>query len=259
MLQAFLDSDGKYIYGDWVTMEDERKIDGLGTIHYTPEYDPQLWLEGAQHAVTCLIPTADLRAIGGFDEKLPAWEDWVLLIELAVAGVCGQRIPQPLLIYRLSTGQRRKVGDDKEAELLSAIRDRYYAYGTGEKAMGGCCGGNAPALEAASYAMQMLIEMPFEETAPPIDPNQPIRLEFIGDEWGEQTWFSQDRQRQYKAGRDPMWRYIDADPRDVSYLLSFTKFARVALPVSVQDDSGDTIEVALAPPAVARTVRGRRA
>lgn len=231
MVQAYIDSDGKYIYGDWVTMEDESRLDGAGTLHYTPEYDPLLWLDGAQHAVTCLLSTEDVRRVGGFDEALPAWEDWDLLIKLAIAGICGQRVPQPLLVYRLESGQRRKVGDAKEAELLAAIRDRYMQYGTGATPMGSCCGGNAPALNQAAYAMQMLIDMPFEEQAPAPQENAPIRLEYIGDEWGEQVWFSQDRQRQYKAGRDPLVRYVDADPRDWQYLLSFNKFARVALPV----------------------------
>jgi glycosyltransferase involved in cell wall biosynthesis len=225
MVQAYIDSDGKYIYGDWVHLEDESRLDGSAVLHYTPEYDPELWIQGAQHAVTCLLPTDDLRRLGGFDEQMPAWEDWDLLIKLAVAGVCGQHLAQPLLVYRLQSGQRRKVGDAKETELLAAIRDRY----TGVEIMS-CCGGNAPALDAAIYAMQMLTDQPFQEMAPAAVENAPVRLEYIGDEWGEQTWFSQDRQRQYRAGRDPACRYVDADPKDVAYLLSFNKFARVNLP-----------------------------
>lgn len=96
--------------------------------------------------------------------------------------------------------------------------------------MAGCCGGNAPAIDYAARAMQMLTAMPFEELAPAPVENAPVRLEYIGEEWGEQVWFSQDRQRQYKAGRDPLVRYIDADPLDWQYLLSFGKFARVAVP-----------------------------
>jgi glycosyltransferase involved in cell wall biosynthesis len=256
MAQAYLDSDGRYIYGDWVHLEDETRLDGPAVLHYTPEYDPQLWLEGAQHAVTCLLPTDDVRAVGGFDENLPAWEDWDLLIKLAIAGVCGQRLAQPLLVYRLESGQRRKVGDAKEAELLAAIRDRYYTYGTGAKQMGSCCGGNAPAIDHAAQVMQMLIAMPLEEMAPAPQENQPIRLEYIGEEWGEQVWFSQDRQRQYKAGRDPSARYVDADPRDWQYLISFGKFARVALPDPTPELVGATGE--LEPRADIRRQRGRR-
>jgi hypothetical protein len=81
MVQAYIDSDGKYIYGDWVHLEDESRLDGSAVLHYTPEYDAELWLQGAQHAVTCLLPTDDLRRLGGFDEQLPAWEDWDLLIQ----------------------------------------------------------------------------------------------------------------------------------------------------------------------------------
>jgi len=252
MTQAYLDSDGAYIYGDWVTLEDETRLDGAGDLHYTPEYDPQLWLQGAQHAVTCLLPTDKLREVGGFDETLPAWEDWDLMIKLAVNGVCGQHLAQPLLVYRLESGQRRKVGDAKEAELLQTIRDRY----EGVTIMG-CCGGNAPALDQAAQMMLMMTGMPFEEAAPPAHETSPVRMEFIGDEWGEQTWFSQDRQRQYKAGRDPLVRYIDADPLDVAYLLSFNKFARVALPATVHDEDGEMAEVAPEPRMDTRRQRGR--
>lgn len=256
MVQAYIDSDGRYIYGDWAHLEDETRMDGAATLHYVPEYDPLLWLEGAQHAVTCLIPTEDVRALGGFDEQLPAWEDWDLLIKLAVAGVCGQRIAAPLLVYRLETGQRRKVGDAKEADLLSAIRDRYHAYGTGERPMGSCCGGRAPALETAAQAMHMMLGIFEEEMAPAPQENAPVRLEFVGPEWGEQVWFSQDRQRQYKAGRDPAVRYVDVDPRDWQWLVSFGKFERVVLPTQVLDDEDDMAEVAVEPRVNMR--RGRK-
>lgn len=124
--------------------------------------------------------------------------------------------------------------------------------------MAGCCGGNTQALEVAASAMQFLNEaMGMPEVAPPPDPNAPVRLEFIGDEWGEQVWFSQDRQRQYKAGRDPHWRYVDADPRDVAYLLSMDRrFARVQLPIEAPNDDGELIEVAVEPK-VAPRQRGR--
>jgi glycosyltransferase involved in cell wall biosynthesis len=61
MAQAYIDSDGAYIYGDWVHLEDETRLDGAAVLHYTPEYDPELWIQGAQHAVTCLLPTDKLR------------------------------------------------------------------------------------------------------------------------------------------------------------------------------------------------------
>lgn len=266
MLQAYLDSDGRYIYGDWVHLEDETRMDGPGIYHETPDYDPILWLDGMYVAVTCLIPTADLRAVGGFDEKLPAWEDWDLMIKLTIAGVCGQRLAQPTLVYRRATGKRRQFArDDATGELteagqaiLDTIKDRYYAYGTGATPMASCCGGNTQALEVAASAMRFLDDMMgvAEPAAPPTDPNAPVRLEYIGDEWGEQVWFSQDRQRQYKAGRDPHWRYVDADPRDVAYLLSLDrKFGRVKLP----DPEPELVAAGDVEDEPPRRQRGRRA
>lgn len=253
MLQAYIDSDSGYVYSDWAHLEDETRLDGPAVFHTVPEYDSHLWLEGAQHAVTCLLPTEDARAIGGFDELLPAWEDWDFLIKLAIAGVCGYHVPAPLLVYRLHTGERRKVGDAKEQELIAAIRDRYYAYGTGVIPMGTCCGGKANIVNQATQALDDMLGIMGFESEPPTDPNAPARLEFVGDEWGEQVWFSQDRQRQYKAGRDPSWRYIDADPKDVAHLLSFGKFVRVALPPQNEPELVAAVETRTAPRA-----RGRR-
>ena len=260
---AYVDADAGYVYSDWAHLEDELRFDGPAVFHAVPEYDPYVWLSGAQHAVTCLVPTEHARAVGGFDEQLPAWEDWDFLIKLAVAGICGARVPQPLLVYRLATGERRKVGDAKEAELLAAIRDRYHAYGTGEKPMGTCCGGKANIVNQATWSLDLTLGIAgFDEPpAAPLDPSAPVRLEYIGDEWGEQVWFSLDRQRQYKAGRDPNWRYIDVDPRDVPHLLSFDrKFARVAMAPPESDDvSAPPMVLADEPRGAAPRARGRRA
>ena len=120
-----------------------------------------------------------------------------------------------------------------------------------------CCGGNAIALTQASAALDMMLGvMGMDEAGPPADPNQPVRLEFVGDEWGEQVWFSPDRQRQYRAGRDPSARYIDAAPGDVAWLLSIGKFVRVQLPAHAVRDEEPAL-VADAPPATPRQ-RGRR-
>lgn len=122
--------------------------------------------------------------------------------------------------------------------------------------MAQCCGGRAPALDQAAHAMNLMMGIFEEEMAPAPQADAPVRLEFIGEQWGEQVWFSQDRQRQYKAGRDPNFRYIDVDPRDWQWLESFGTFARVALPVSVPDDDDDMAEVAVEPRVNAR--RGRK-
>lgn len=97
--------DGHYVYTDWATLQDANRIDGEVETHTVEEYDQQKMLTGLRHAVTTLLPTSAIRAVGGFDEGLPCFEDWDLYCKLAVAGYCGARLAQPLLIYRISGGR----------------------------------------------------------------------------------------------------------------------------------------------------------
>src|SRR4029453_13599033 len=92
--------DGKYVYTDWATLTEANRIDGEVETHTVEEYDAQKMLAGLRHAVTALVPTDWLRAVGGFDEGLPCFEDWDLYCKLAISGYGGQRLSRPLLIYR---------------------------------------------------------------------------------------------------------------------------------------------------------------
>lgn len=69
--------------------------------------------DGEQPYVPCLVTTLIPRAwhneIGGFDEKMPSWEDVDYYWRLARSGKCLARIAEPLVVYRLSTGNRRMM------------------------------------------------------------------------------------------------------------------------------------------------------
>jgi len=67
-----------------------------------PQDNPWLWCN-----ITTLIRTDWHHEIGGFDEKMPSWEDWLYWIKIARMGHCFTRIPEPLLVYRFYTGGRR--------------------------------------------------------------------------------------------------------------------------------------------------------
>lgn len=88
-------------------------------IHETDDYNPELVIgrrrqvngmtrEGMIHPVTALTPKKFWEQVGGFDETLPAWEDWDFMLALANIGVCERRIAYPLWFYRKHTGQRRE-------------------------------------------------------------------------------------------------------------------------------------------------------
>jgi hypothetical protein len=216
------------------------------TIHQSRSFDPQAWLDAMQCPVSVLIDTAIAREVP-FDTTLPAWEDWDWMIRLTIAGRCGARVEEPLLIYRATTGQRRRFARSDEtgefteagAALLESIRQRYYAYGIGEKPMCGCRGGNKQTVAQATQFMNDLhpvtLSAPEEEFVMPAS-NGMVRMEFIGDQWGGVTYPSRDRQRSYVAGRNRHERFLNVDPRDVEWLESFGNFQRVIFPPDVTQE-----------------------
>lgn len=54
LLRGFVESGGKYTYSDWLTLDDETRIDGAMGVHEVEAYDPRKMLRGLMHAVTAL-------------------------------------------------------------------------------------------------------------------------------------------------------------------------------------------------------------
>jgi hypothetical protein len=71
--------------------------------------------------VTSLVPKLWHDEIGGFDEKMPSWEDWDYWVRLAKAGKCFYRIPEPLVAYRFYTGERREDGINIAKSLIQYL------------------------------------------------------------------------------------------------------------------------------------------
>jgi len=94
--------------------------------------------------VSCLTPKIWHDEIGGFDEKMPSWEDWDYWIRMARAGKCFVRIPESLVVYRFYTGTRRDRGVEIGRDLIQYLQDKYEG---GDEAMPCNCGGrrNNPA------------------------------------------------------------------------------------------------------------------
>lgn len=127
---------GKYIYTDWIS---ETKS-GETEIHATPEFDPvMVFRQTSIHSINILIPTADLIKVGGFDVNMDTWEDVDLFMKLAAAGICGQRLAEPLVTYRYQSGQLRERGARIESDLKAFLANRYKPYMTGE-IVPMCCG-----------------------------------------------------------------------------------------------------------------------
>lgn len=121
---------GDYIYTDWFSIRE----DGSFLQHQTPEFSAgKIYMEGAFHAVTCLIEKKAVEAIGGFDENLPSWEDTEFYMRLIANGTCGQRVGAPLVAYRITTGGRRDQGASMQQVLKSELARRFPKYVNGEE------------------------------------------------------------------------------------------------------------------------------
>lgn len=116
---------GRYVYTDWITDDRRGKVEVRPTLNYSHQ---ALSERPSLHLVTTLIPRKWFQAVGGFDEKLNAFEDVDLFMKLYTHGYCGVRIPQPLVLYNLDAGYRRKVGDKQKDKFKSLLLKRYGKY-----------------------------------------------------------------------------------------------------------------------------------
>ena len=128
---------------------------------------PYIWCN-----ITTLHPRKWWKELGGFDEKMPSWEDWDYWLRMAWAGHCFTRVTEPLMTYRYYTGERRQWACPDTKEGLHNAQ-QLFAYITekreGSDIMCGSCGKRAaqnlrtmPAPSAvsatASYAVNGAID-----------------------------------------------------------------------------------------------------
>lgn len=209
-----------YVYGDTYTLE----RDGTFKLRSAPDYIQHSYIDGTGrrvggmdthniHVVTALTPARHWRAVDGWDEGVDAWEDWSGHIRLAIAGVCGHRIPQPVLTYRVYEGDRMVNFYGGAPELMEKVLVRY-RNDKGDIPMASCCGGE-PDLAAIAQAAALGAPLPH---AAEMSGNK-VRVEYLGSETGAQTWEYPDRQSAIRLGNNAMDRYKDVTPDQAQWLM----------------------------------------
>jgi len=206
---------GGFVYSDWYRQE-------TGNRYSAPEWDGcQSVLRQLPWPVTCLYPRSAWDATGGFDETLPAWEDWDFALRVVRAGYCGTRVATPLFHYRMDTGTRREVGFANRDELKLEILKRWSKYIEGGVAMPcGCSGGGGlPSLPALDlYALA-------NPQALPSNPNDDtVMLEFTGDVAAPISYTGQSTGTRYRFGSDPDHRVRYVYRADAERLLNREEF-----------------------------------
>lgn len=127
----------KYIFTDW--------YDNRGQVVETPCLngpdgyplsvpDRKPYCGGTWHVLTTLLPTAWVKAIGGFDENLPGFEDTDFYLRLCSTQRCGHRLARPLFHYAPNGGRALAFLQRPDHEQIKiSVMQRY----GGQM---GCCG-----------------------------------------------------------------------------------------------------------------------
>lgn len=228
MLKAYVKTKAAYVYTDWLRTDETGEL----IVEKCPNYNQKEWVVKGQHAITVLIETALAKRFR-FDEELIGWEDWDFFIKLAINGACGHRLAEPLLVYRMHSGQRREYSLRNKDHLLHTLYTRYEAYRKEEKSMAGCggCGKSMGPVQQAKKELNDQISArqiytPAQQKAESIahyedigvtviEPER-IRMEYIGHRDAPVLYTSNNRK--YRGSRDPMYKYINAHKDDVETL-----------------------------------------
>jgi hypothetical protein len=215
-LRGYVGSHSCYVYADNYVLNG----DGSHHLSSSQEYSQQRMGMYNQHVVTALAPADLVRAVGGFDTKVDAWEDWTLWLRFAIAGYCGERIPAPALVYRIGEGDRmtRFLADQAGNVERMALVTRRYTNNKGVIEMapcGGCGGGHSAELRVlAQQAVAALPESPL--------PSGAVRLQYVGAQQGSFVRRSPYTGQTYKLAHG---RLVDVPAEfvavDVPWLESF--------------------------------------
>lgn len=203
-------------------------------VHETDDYNPELVIgrrrqvkgvmkEGMIHPVTALIMKRYWTQVGGFDETLPAWEDWDFQLALANIGVCERRISYPLWYYRKHTGSRREENlasfENSKDAIMRKWGSDYWTDG-GRKFMAcGRCGANksiAPNGSRFGGAMTMQAVQQNSEA---------VLIQYSGPKSGSTPYTGPSKTRYWFATGDQ--RYVLA--QDAQYFLNLNGFTVVEL------------------------------
>jgi len=205
MLQQFVKTNA-YVFTDHV----EVHADGRQFAKSIMPYDREAYRDQqVMHAVTALVPTEWAREVKGFDPTLIGWEEYDFYMKLAVKGYCGSLLRQPVLYYRVDTGERRKISQANADKLNAEFAKRYKGV-----QMPSCCGNGGSAILDAKRALGLV---PRETITVAELPNE-VRLEYTGRYSGPVEYKANGRS--YYGATDELHKYINAPKEDVSKLVS---------------------------------------
>lgn len=184
MARRYARGDAGYIYSGWSFIYADKRapVDNIAG-----EWEPAAWLSYESkglHGVSVLMAREDAQRIGGFDESMASFEDWEFFVRCTIAGLCGARVPEPLLQYRIDTGKRREHGLERREQVIEYLRREHGEYIESRRLIMSCCGGNKSASEIAGAALANERLIPFVEPDTGL-----VLMRYIGNQEGPVTYF----------------------------------------------------------------------
>jgi len=160
------------VYGGLLRLEPDRApqylFNDLGAIG---EFDPMpaiLRYNDNCHSMTWLVRRATLAAAGGFDESLPLWEDWELMIRLAKLGRF-MAVNEPVMVCNATPGSLTTRHQERERALATvlaghgeAMRRHPRTWSRNLRALARFAGDNGNRAGARRAALQSLQSYPFD-------------------------------------------------------------------------------------------------
>jgi glycosyltransferase involved in cell wall biosynthesis len=222
LITAYIERPGTVLYSDfWEDPNEPEKWQ----IYRCPDWEPELLFGGSVGAVTGLVPVKAWRLVGGYDETLPAWEDWDFQIALADAGVCSARVAAPLWTYRKHTGRRREANLQAFAEGKAAIlrkwskyvRNDSWAEGATFMACSSCARGKTSTVGGPAPA------------AAPAQGGGGVAVLYDGPRDAQHSYRAPKSGTRYMFAKG-VWKYVLAV--DAPWLLSLPGFSEIKVPIA---------------------------
>lgn len=223
LTRAYLEYDCCYVYGDWY----QYGKSGTLSLHKAKPYDRQRQLRHSLHLVNILLETDVAKSVY-YEINYRGWEDWEFHIRLGQKGFCGTRVPEPVVVYDMTTSINRDKHNAIQDEVYNEILDKYRDYLEGEKEFMPCqtCGGNKSRFQR-------------EFNAVPPEPQQGMTtLEYTGQNTGpiNFTVGSGFNRKVYRGANDESFRYVNVPNEDVAELMSkgpWRKVVKASKPAQV--------------------------
>lgn len=200
MARRYAAGDAGYVYSGWWKIYDDGKPGEV----IPDTYQPMIY----NHPVSVLIAVEDALKIGGFDESMEAFEDWEFFVRCGIAGLCGARVPDALLGYRMATGERRTKGLAMQSQIADYIKREHGDYIEGRKQIMACCGGNAIAVEQAGQDVN-------RRTLPTYEGDGTVLMRYVGN-YAAAVGYNGNAGRSYSGCKD--CAPVNVHPDDIQRL-----------------------------------------